>query len=194
MNERLDPEAPTDSPSLPAEPDDVVPPAEPPPPPPGRRWWQIRPRELAILIRGATILAIVGFSLAAFVIQLTRTFRIDGRANLRALLNRNDVIPATRTAMLIGLAGGAALGLVAALLLYLLRNPRGPSAGAARVLRTARLLSPLLLLSVVLPIFAAVDWDAFARISAVTFIALLGELCIRASAGELMGQRLASRA
>jgi uncharacterized membrane protein len=173
MSLSFDPEAPADPPASPS------------------RRWRVRPRELAVWLRGAAVLAVIGFSFAAFVIQMTRTFRGNAWANLRLLVNQNQVPTRTRTFMLLGLAGGVAAGGLAALVLYLWRRRQEqPAARAARVLRTARLLSPLFLLGLVRPLLLATEWDAFPRIVAVTFFALLSEVCVRAATGEILGARL----
>jgi uncharacterized membrane protein len=71
------------------------------------------------------------------------------------------------------------------------RERRPPFARAARTLRTARLLTPLLLPALARPLLIATEWDALARISAIAVVALLAERCFRAAAAELTAGRIA---
>src|SRR5262249_46759220 len=87
---------------------------------------------------------------------------------------------------------GAAGGGMAALALYLWgRRSRAPAARTARVLRTARLFSPIVLPSLAWPLLVAGEWDALARISGVALVALFAEISFRAAAGELVVEPLA---
>ncbi|HVZ73681.1 MAG TPA: DUF2079 domain-containing protein [Polyangia bacterium] len=167
-------------------------------PPPKRRrfaWlrgWRLRPRELAVFLRGASILAVTGFCLAAFFMQLVSALR-----STRVLfaigdfVNRNQVGPAARMQMLAWLGGGGIGGVIVALVLYRWRR-RTTSVGArvARVLRAGRLLWPLMLPGLAWPLLAATEWDALSRISGIAFIALLAELCVASAAGEIVVARL----
>jgi uncharacterized membrane protein len=156
------------------------------------RRWRLRPRELAILIRGATLLVITGFCVAAFLMQLTGSFQVRGVWSLADFVNRNQLAPRARMRMLAWLAAGGASGGGAALVLYMwgLRR-RAAGVRAARVLRTGRLLWPLLLPGLAWPLLVATEWDALPRASGIAFLALLAEVCVRGAAGELLAERLA---
>ena len=164
---------------------------------PKRRWrwsraWRMRPRELAILLRGASILVVTGFCVAAFVMQLTGSFRARGAMSLREFVNRNQLVTRARTQMLGWLAIGAVVGGVTALTLYLWRlRHTSPATRAGRVLRTGRLLWPLVLPGLAWPLLVATEWDALARVSGIAFVALLAEALIRGAASEVVTGRLA---
>jgi uncharacterized membrane protein len=149
------------------------------------RKFRMRPRDLALLLRGASVLAITGFCFAAFVMQLTRTFDLVG------FVNKNEVVSRARLHMLGWLGAGAAGGVIIALVQFLL-DRRSATTRAARVLRTARWCSPLLLPGLAWPLLVAKSWDALPRISGIAFLALLAEVCFRAAAGEVIAERLAA--
>jgi len=161
--------------------------------PAGRaRRSRLRPRELAVLIRGATLLVITGFCVAAFIMQLTGSFQVRGVWSLGDFVNRNQLAPRARMRMLAWLAAGGASSGVAALALYAWgRRLRAAGVRAARVLRTGRLLWPLVLPGLAWPLLVATEWDALPRASGIAFLALLAEVCVRGAAGELLAGRLA---
>ena len=143
--------------------------------------WRNR-RALAVWLRAAAVLAITGFSLAAFVVEVV------GRFSLPDFINDNRVHKVIRLQMLAALGAGALVGLLTALALV---RGRGAAAGrVGRVMRTARLLSPLLLLGLGVPLIAAKNWDPLSRVTGIAFLAFLAEHCFRAAAGELIAQRL----
>ena len=157
-----------------------------------RPWRQVRPRDLAVLMRGTAFLVVTGFCIAAFVMQLTGSFRTRALLNLRDFVNHNQLATRARMQMLGWLAAGSAAGGLVALALFLWRpRRRTASARAARVLRAGRLLWPLMLPALAWPLLVANEWDALSRISGIAFVALLSEVCVRASASEMITGRLA---
>jgi uncharacterized membrane protein len=215
MTERSDPDAPPIAPSEPApfEPAAVVEPAVaepaaaepfavepvvPVPPPRLGRWRRFRRalrvdrRTAAIFMRGALGLMILGFCLSAFLMQLTSRFRTKAVWNLHDFVNTNQLAARARTQMLLWLGAGALCGALVALVVQLWRwRRRPPVARAVRVLRTSRLFWPLMLPSLMWPLLVATDWDALARTGGIAFVALIGEVCVRASTTELLEGRLA---
>jgi uncharacterized membrane protein len=152
----------------------------------------MRPNQLAVLLRGASVLMITGFCVAAFVMQLTGRFRVRGLVNLRDFVNHNQLATRARAQMLLWLGAGAAGGGFIALVAYLWRlRRRTPAVRAARVLRTGRLLWPLVLPALAWPLLVATEWDALSRVSGMAFVALLAEASIRGAAGEMIAGRLA---
>lgn len=148
-------------------------------------------RGLAALLRGACLLAITGVCVLAFEIQLTAVVRPRGRWNLHDFVNGNQLGAHGRTRMLEWLALGALLGVVATVLIYNWGRRRTPSVGrAASVLRTGRLLWPLMLPGLAWPLLVATDWDALQRVTGIGGLALLAEVCFRGAAGELLVARL----
>jgi uncharacterized membrane protein len=151
-----------------------------------RRKWRLRPRDFATLLRGTTVLAIIGACVAALVMQLSN------KPQLPEFVNQNQLDKHARMLMLGWLSLGAAIGLLTVLVLFLFR-PRAPTSAASRtvrVLRTARLLSPLVLPGVALPLLRAHGWDALSRASGCAFLALIAELCARKAVAELLAKRL----
>jgi uncharacterized membrane protein len=158
-----------------------------------RLWAALRPqpRTLALFVRGALILMMIGFCVAAFVMQVTNAFRKRAVWNLHDFVNSNQLTPHARTQMLVWLGVGGLVGAFAALLIRfrgLRKSP--PITRAVRVLRTARLFWPVMLPCLVWPLLVATDWDPLARVAGIAFVALLGECCVRASASELGAGRL----
>jgi uncharacterized membrane protein len=204
MSQNPDPETPPDPPSQAQQteaagedaapwPAPVPPPVEAPPSsepaPRARRWRRLRSRDVAVLMRGTIILVVTGFCIAAFVMQLTGTARVHDF--LRDFVNHNQLATKARMRMLGWLGLGAAGGLLLAGAAYFWRRRRlAPGARAVRVLRAARLGAPLLLPSLARPLLVATEWEALPRIFAITCLALLAEVCVRASAREIIIARL----
>jgi uncharacterized membrane protein len=155
----------------------------------GRR---LGPRGAALLVRGALMLAIISVCVVAFLVQMTGTFHVNDSANLRELINRNQLAPRVRTHVLLWLAAGALSGGVVSLALYLWgRTRQAPVTRAARLLRTARLLSPLALPALVRPLLIATEWDPLSRIATIAAVTLLAQRCFAAVAAELGAGRAA---
>ncbi|HVX95113.1 MAG TPA: DUF2079 domain-containing protein [Polyangia bacterium] len=173
-----------------------VPPVQTPAPEPRPRLRSLlrpRPRTFAVFMRGAIVLMMVGFCVAAFVMQLTNAFRTHAVWNLHDFVNSNQLTAHARKQMLAWLGVGGAVGAFAALVLRTWGLRRSsPVDRAVRVLRTARLFWPLMLPSLIWPLLVATDWDPLARVAGIAFVALLGECCVRASAAELGAGRLAA--
>jgi uncharacterized membrane protein len=144
----------------------------------------MRSPEFALLLRGACVLGVTGFCFAAYAMQLTHTF------DLVDFVNKNDVVRRARLHMLGWLGLGAAGGVITALVQFLLGR-RPARARAAKVLRTARFYSPLLLPGLAWPLLAAKSWDVLPRISGIACLALLAEACFRSAACEVIAERLA---
>ena len=153
-------------------------------PVPERRWrrWRRRlrldltPRALAIFLRGAFLLTLTGFSLAAFALQLTSSLRARGVWTLNDFLTRNEIPMRARMQMLAWLGAGGLAGGLAALGLYRRRaRERASVSRAVRMLRVGRLLWPLVLPSLAWSIVAATGWDPLSRVSAIACLAVLAE-------------------
>jgi uncharacterized membrane protein len=152
----------------------------------------MRARDLAVFLRGAAFLMVVGFCVAAFLMQLIGSARSHAAWSLRDFVNRNLLTPRARTQMLAWLFGGGAAGGLVALVAYLWRRRRRTStARAARVLRAGRLTWPLMLPSLAWPLIVANEWDPLARASGIAFVAMLAEVSVRGAAGEVASGRLA---
>jgi uncharacterized membrane protein len=149
------------------------------------------PRDLALFLRGATLLATVGVCVVAFGVQLVGNLRRHEAWSLSDFVSRNELAKRTRLQMLIWLGVGALAGVSGALGVFRWRAwERGATARAARVLRMGRLLWPLMLPSLAWPLIAATGWDPMARIAGITALALLTELCVRGAAREVVTERL----
>src|SRR5262245_34797637 len=98
-------------------------PLGPDPEEPGRPDWlrmRTRSRDLGVLLRGGSILAITGFCVAAFVVQLVA--RVRGQGGLiHDFVNRNQLEGPVRMHILGWLGAGAASGAITALALYFWR-------------------------------------------------------------------------
>src|SRR5712691_8523449 len=118
------------------------------PDPEAPRWsgsWRMRSRDLGVLLRGGSVLAITGFCIAAFLVQLVASFRSQG-GSVHDFVNRNQLDAQARMQILGWLGAGAAGGAITALAQYFWGFRRRSSvARASRVLRTARLVCPLML-------------------------------------------------
>ena len=120
---------------------EVTPPPQVIPPvqilPPRRRPLRhMGPREFGTMARATFVLALCGFSLAAFFVQLFRRKWIVG------FVGANTATTPERNRLLIWIAAGTGAGILLALALW----PWGKAkARTARVMRTARLLSPAIL-------------------------------------------------
>jgi uncharacterized membrane protein len=175
----------------------IEPPAPPLPPTARRRrlvWLrpQMSARDLAILLRGALLLAVTGFFLASLVLQLTGAFRSRATWNLSDFVSRNELAAKSRLAMLAWLGAGLVAGGLVALILYRWRASRRSTTGrAARVLRAGRVCWPLMLPSVAWSLVAATGWDPLARIGAISVAGALAELSVRGAASEVLRGRLA---
>jgi uncharacterized membrane protein len=151
----------------------------------------MRSRDLGILLRGGSVLAITGFCIAAFLVQLVASFRSQGGL-VHDFVNRNQLEAHARTQILGWLGAGAASGAITALAQYLWSfHRRSPGARASGVLGTARLLCPLMLPGLAWPLVLATEWDALSRISGIVLVALLAEMCFRDAAGELIAGSVA---
>ena len=139
------------------------------------------PREFGILARATFLIGLCGFSLAAFVVQLFGSKWIVG------FVGANTAPAPLRNRMLIWIAAGAGAGVLLALGLWSWGRAK---ARTARVMRTARLLSPAILLGFAYPLLRVGEWDAFPRIAAIAVVAVVAELCFRAAAAEILGARL----
>jgi uncharacterized membrane protein len=159
---------------------DVTPPAQVLPPR-RRPLLHMGPREFGTLARAIFMLALCGFSVAAFVVQLLRHKWIVG------FVGANTATTHERNRMLIWIAAGAGAGILLALALWAWGRAK---ARTARVMRTARLLSPLILPAFAYPLLRVGEWDAFPRIAAIAVVALVGELCFRMSVAEILSARL----
>jgi uncharacterized membrane protein len=207
MSEGSDPEAPAEPPpptayeepapppQLMPQPDDAqaaAPPFEVQPPTPRRRRLRwMRPRELAIFLRGALLLSLAGFFLAALAMQLTGAFRSRAVWNLTEFISHNQLATKARMAMLAWLGAGLLLGAVGALVIYAWRGGRtGPTRRAARVLRAGRLAWPLMLPSLAWDLLAAAG-DGHSRMAGIAILAGLAEMSVRAAAAELVRGQLA---
>jgi uncharacterized membrane protein len=197
MSQSPDPEAPAELPPPTAERAEPVA-AEPlVAPAPRRRWWRrlrpaMRARDLAVFLRGALLLTITGLCLAAFVLQLTGTFRVRSLWKLGEFVSSNQIATRARMQMLGWLGAGGAAGGLWALALYRWRARRRSAAGrAARVLRAGRLFWPLMLPSLAWSLVAATGWDPLSRISGIACVAILSEVCVRGAVSEVLGGRLA---
>jgi len=73
--------------------------------------------------------------------------------------------------MLIWIAAGAGAGILLALALWAWGRAK---ARTARVMRTARLLSPFILPAFAYPLLRVGEWDAFPRIAAIAVVAVVG--------------------
>lgn len=165
------------------------------------RWtrWRmrpprLRPRELAVLMRGTVLLMIAGASVAAFLVQLFARLRIPRalKVHLQDFANQNQLEARPRLYMLLWIAAGAVIGGLVALVLCGRRSRRGGTAsGAVRALRAGHLLAPLMLPGLAWPLLVATEWNALARVSGVALVAFLAERCFRGAAGELIAGRLA---
>jgi len=151
----------------------------------------MRPRDLGVLLRGGSIFAVTGFSVAAFVLQLVTKFRSQG-GSFYDFVNKNQLDAHARTSLLGWLGAGAATGAITALAQYFWRFSRqSPVARAQRVLRTARIFCPLMLPGLAWPLLVATEWDALSRITGIVLVALLAEMCFRDAAGELIAGSVA---
>src|SRR5215510_14978179 len=84
---------------------------------------RMRSRDLGVLLRGGSILAITGFCVAAFVVQLV--VRVRGQGGLiHDFVNRNQLEGPVRMHILGWLGAGAASGAITALALYFWRFRR----------------------------------------------------------------------
>jgi uncharacterized membrane protein len=151
----------------------------------------MRPRDLGVVLRGGSILAITGFCLTAFLLQLVLELRGQGES-IHAFVNRNQLDAQGRTRLLLLLGAGAACGAITALAQYFWRF-RGRSAvdRAVRVQKTSRLLCPLMLPGLAWPLLIATEWDALPRVTAIVMVALLTEVCFRYAAGEWIAGNIA---
>ena len=157
----------------------------------GGRRRRLRSRVLALFMRGAGLLVVTGFCLAAFVMQLVHRARVRDGFDFGDFVNRNQIAAPLRLQMLGWLGAGAACGGFAALARYRWRARRStPAARAARAFRTGRLLWPLMLPGLAWPLLAATEWDTLPRIGGIACIVLLTEVCVRAATGELIARRL----
>src|ERR1044071_7695277 len=146
---------------------------------------RLRSRDLGVLLRAGAVLAITGFSIAAFLLQLVARFRSQGGL-IHDFVNRNQVEAQVRMQILGWLGAGAATGAITALAQYFWRTQgQFPAARAARVQRMGRFLCPLMLPGLAWPLLVATEWDALSRVSGIVLVALLAEVCFRNAAGEL---------
>jgi uncharacterized membrane protein len=196
MSQSPDPQAPGGM--WPEAPVEAV--ALPSPPAPERRWrrWRrrlrpdLRPRALAIFLRGALLFTVTGFFLVAFALQLTSALRARGAWSLNDFVSHNEIPMRARMQMLAWLGGGGLAGALAALTLYRRRARERSGAGrAVRVLRAGRLGWPLMLPSLAWSLVAATGWDPLSRASGIACLAVLSELCVRGAVGEVLSGRLA---
>ena len=139
------------------------------------------PQEFGILARATFVLALCGFSLAAFVVQLFGGKWIVG------FVGANTAAAPLRNRMLIWIAAGTGAGIALALGLWFWGRAK---ARTARVMRTARLLMPAILPGFAYPLLRVGEWDVFPRIAAIAVVAVVAELCFRASVGEILAARL----
>ncbi|MDB4980221.1 MAG: hypothetical protein JWM82_973, partial [Myxococcales bacterium] len=202
MSESRDPESPPEllppiAPSPPVEALEVEADEPAAPTAPVGRWRWLRrlltprSRPLALFLRGASLLAVVGVCLASFLMQLVVALRTRALFDRVEFVNRNQITTPGRTQMLAWLALGMVGGGLAALGIFLRRRGRtAPSARAVRVLRSGRLLSPLLLPGLAWPLLTATEWEPLPRIAGVAFVAFLAELCTRAAASEVHAGRV----
>src|SRR5262249_39893257 len=154
-------------------------------PAPRPRRRRIQGVDLAIFLRGAALLAVTGVCIAAFVMQLTGRLNARAPLALRDFVNRNQLTPRARTQMLAWLGAGGVRGPLLAPGLYLWRRRRSvPTARASRVMRTGRLVWPLMLPSLAWPLLVATEWEPLARVSGIAFVALITEVCFRSASGE----------
>jgi len=142
---------------------------------------QMGPQEFGVLARATLMLALCGFSLAAFVAQLLRGKWIVG------FVGANTTDTPMRTRLLIYVAAGAGVGILLALALWSWGRAK---ARTARVMRTARLLSPIILLGFAYPLLRVGEWDTFPRIAAIAVVVVVAELLFRAASTELLFARL----
>lgn len=154
-----------------------------------KRWFgarlavslSLRGRELAVWLRGALLLAITGFSVAGLLVSLF------GRFSLVEFFSSNrGVGKPVRLLLLVYLAAGAGVGISIAVVSL----ASGGRCGATRTLRRARLLSPLLVPGLAVPILFAKQWDQLPRIAGVAVLTFIAELCVRGCAGEVISGRL----
>ena len=136
-----------------------------------------------MLLRAGVVLAVSGFCVAAFITQLTGTVKLSAFAS-------ENLLPTRARLQMIRWLGAGALAAVSVGLVAFWMQRRRATAAAVRMLRLARLCSPLLVPGLAWPLLAARGWDTLPRIAGVAFLAMLAELSVRAAAGEMMAGRL----
>ncbi len=205
MSQGPDPQAPGEAFLAPADEapgaaDDAFAIASSPAPAHERRWrrWarrlraDLRPRALAIFLRGVLLFTLTGLSLVAFVFQLTSTLRAHRVWTLADFVAHNQIPMHARMQMLAWMGVGGLAGVVAAVVCYRRRARERSGAGRAiRVLRAGRLFWPLVLPSLAWSLVAATGWDPLSRVAAIACLAVLTELSVRGAVTEVLGGRLA---
>ena len=134
-----------------------------------------------MLARATAVFGLCGFSLAAFIIQLVRGKWIVG------FVGANTADKPMRTRLLVWVAVGTLAGILFAAALW----PWGRAkVRTIRVMRTARLLSPAILLGFAYPLLRVGEWDTFPRIAAIAAVTLVAEWCFRAACTEILAAQL----